>query len=110
MHRVYLSIGGNLGNKRKNFKNVYSLIGERLGTIMERSSLFETSPWGFESDDNFWNQVLLVETPLGPEVLLAGIRETEGFFHRQREPGRYLSREMDIDMLYFDDIVMDSET
>ena len=109
MHKVFLSIGGNLGNKKLNFDKVYFHIEKGLGAILERSSVYETPPWGFHCKENFWNQVLFVETKLEPEDLLTGIGEIESRFGRKREPGRYMSREMDIDILYFDDILTDTE-
>jgi 2-amino-4-hydroxy-6-hydroxymethyldihydropteridine diphosphokinase len=109
MHKVFLGIGGNVGNKRLNFEKVYSRIEEGAGTILERSPVYETPPWGFYASENFWNQVLFVETKLKPEDLLAVIRRIESSFKRKREPGRYISREMDIDILYYEDKRIDSE-
>lgn len=107
MHQVFLGIGGNIGDKKQNFERVYSWIESELGVISRRSSVYETSPWGFESSELFWNQVLVVDTLLEPEEVLAGIEIMDKHFDRRREAGRYLSREMDVDILYYDDIRMD---
>ena len=110
MHTVYLGIGGNLGNKQKNFENVYNIIENELGEIMISSSVYETPPWGFQSEDSFWNSVLEIETSYSPEELLAEIHLIEEIFGRKRGNERYSSREMDIDILYFDDIFIETET
>jgi 2-amino-4-hydroxy-6-hydroxymethyldihydropteridine diphosphokinase len=109
MHKVFLGIGGNIGNKADNFNKVYTLIKNELGEIVKSSSVYETPPWGFSADENFWNQVLLVETELSPDELLRKIAEIENQFGRKREIGKYNSREMDMDILYYDDIFIESE-
>lgn len=110
MHKVFLGIGGNIGNKPENFSTVLRFISEELGEIILRSPVYETPPWGFHCDENFWNQVLMVETSLSPEEMLEKIDQIEGWFGRERKPGEYSSREMDIDILYYDDAVVKTET
>jgi 2-amino-4-hydroxy-6-hydroxymethyldihydropteridine diphosphokinase len=109
MHKVFLGIGGNIGNKADNFNNVYTFIKKELGEIVKSSSVYETPPWGFTADENFWNQVLIIETELSPNELLQKITEIEANFIREREVGKYNSREMDIDILYFDDLFIETE-
>ncbi len=110
MAKVFLGIGGNIGNKRTNFHNVYGLIEKRVGTIVCKSSVYETPPWGFQADDNFWNQVLIVETNLKPGEVLNQIHDIESALGRERGKEQFSSREMDIDILYYDDLFMETET
>lgn len=109
MHQVFLSIGGNLGNKRANFDKVYSHIQNELGCIVLRSSVYETPPWGFDSEDSFWNQVLCIETLLNPSEILAKIKNIDAAFGRKRISEGYSSREMDVDILYFEDKIFETE-
>nr|MBD3621792.1 2-amino-4-hydroxy-6-hydroxymethyldihydropteridine diphosphokinase [Sunxiuqinia sp.] len=109
MHQVFLGIGGNIGNKRLNAEKIYVLAEEELGVILEKSSVYETPPWGFQAEENFWNQVLYIKTGLEPEELLFKIEKIEQQFGRKRKPGKYSSREMDIDILYFDDLILNEE-
>ena len=110
MHQVFLGIGGNTGNKHDNFDKVYTFIKNELGDIIKQSSVYETPPWGFESEENFWNQILMIETVFSPEKLLKNIAEIENWFGRERVSGKYSSREMDIDILYFDELILKTET
>lgn len=103
MNKVLLGIGGNLGDKQKNFERAYNLIEIKLGHIIQKSSVYETPPWGFRSENVFWNQVLVIGTILEAEELLWRIHEIEADFGRKRETERYSSREMDIDILYFNE-------
>ena len=109
MHQVFLGIGGNTGNKQDNFSKVYTFIKNELGEIIKRSSVYETPPWGFQSDENFWNQVLLIETGFPPEEVLKKTAEIENRFGRKRRTAGYTSRKMDIDILYFDELVLEAK-
>ncbi len=110
MHKVFLEIGGNLGDKSENLKRAFSLIGEALGEIIEYSSVYESPPWGFHAEENFWNQIVVINTEHSPEELLANIHEVEKNFSGRQLKDEYSSREMDIDILYFDDIYMETDT
>ena len=104
MHKVFLGIGGNIGNKQFNFIRVEELINKQLGSIQLKSSIYETPPWGFHADENFWNAVFVIETKWRAEEILWRIHEIEDHFKKEQGDERYISREMDIDILYFDDI------
>lgn len=106
MHKVYLSLGGNIGDKAANFNKAYNHITCSLGNLVTKSSVYETPPWGFHAGNAFWNQVVLIETGISPEELLEQIHAIEKIFGRKRQPGKYLSREMDIDILYYDDLTI----
>lgn len=110
MHKVFLGIGGNIGDKKENFRKVLHLIEKKIGSVISTSSIYETPPWGFRSDDLFWNQVLVVETRLEAEEILWRVQEIEDLFGRQRTEEQYASREMDLDILYFDDLWMETNT
>ncbi len=110
MHKVFLGIGGNIGDKRNNFFKVNEIINERLGEITAHSSIYETPAWGFYSEDPFWNQVLIIESKLEAEEILWRIHEIEEEFGRKRNKERYSSREMDIDILYFDDEYFETQS
>jgi len=110
MHKVYLGIGGNIGNKPKNFEMVYKFIQNKLGKIEKSSSIYETPPWGFQSKDTFWNSVVEISTSLSATEILYRIHSIEALFGRKRRKVKYLSRKMDIDILYYDDIYLETET
>jgi 2-amino-4-hydroxy-6-hydroxymethyldihydropteridine diphosphokinase len=109
MHRVFLGIGGNIGNKRENFLKAEELIHSKLGSIALKSSVYETPPWGFQAEENFWNSVLFIETKLGPDEVLWRIHEIEDYFAKEEGTERYQSREIDIDILYYDDLFMETK-
>lgn len=106
MYQVYLGLGGNIGNKRENLKKVLFYIENELGTIVKKSSVYETPPWGFNAEENFWNMVVHITTNLEPDILLQKTKEIEQKFGRKKSEKKYYSRQMDIDILYIDDIIL----
>ncbi|MBU8892251.1 MAG: 2-amino-4-hydroxy-6-hydroxymethyldihydropteridine diphosphokinase, partial [Bacteroidales bacterium] len=67
---VFLLIGGNLGNRFKLLNLAKSDIQKEIGRIKKESSVYETAAWGFNSENDFLNQVLLVNTEFTPTHVL----------------------------------------
>lgn len=101
MNKVYLSIGGNLGNRKANLAKAVYLISHQIGSILEISSLYETKAWGVENQPNFLNQALIVATALPPEKVLEKALAIETKMGRKRER-KWYTRLIDIDLLFFE--------
>ncbi len=108
-HILYLLLGSNLGDKKKQMDQAMELIKEMIGRVEKRSSYYKTEPWGFSSEDLFLNIVLQTLTSLSPEEVMQQIGEIEKIFGRKRSGSGYSSRNMDIDILFYDDLVMDQD-
>ena len=121
-HKVYLGLGSNLGDKAEHIRKAVSLIGERVGTVLRQSSLIETEPWGFESENKFLNGVILVETTLTPRQLLKTTQKIERELGKKKthatkrsqdsslftlHSSLYKDRPIDIDILLYDDLTID---
>ena len=111
MAKVFLGLGTNLGDKRNNLLTAVTNIEEKIGKVTSLSSFYETEPWGFESDNSFLNAALCVETPLAPVAILHIIKEIEIEMGRTQKSVNnvYSDRPIDIDILLYDDIVMNTE-
>lgn len=110
MSLVCLSLGTNIGNKRKNMVTAAALLAERAGDVLALSSFYETEPWGFVSANQFLNAALLLETELSPIDLLHLTQEIERELGRtQKSDGTYHDRTIDIDLLLYDDRVLNTE-
>lgn len=105
-HILYLVLGSNLGDKKKQMDKAQGLIREMIGPVIRHSSIYETEPWGFSSKDSFLNRVLKISTFFSPEEILMKIDEIEKTFGRKRYKGGYSSRTMDVDILFYDDIIL----
>ena len=109
LHRVFLGLGSNLGDKEANIRNAISLIGERVGLVVRQSSVISTEPWGFESDNQLVNACVLCETTLTPRQVLLATQKIERELGRTHKSvrGHYADRLMDIDILLYDDLRVD---
>lgn len=109
MNKVFLGIGSNLGDREANLKEAVKGLGETIGTIISCSSVYETEPWGFETEEQFLNMVVEADTKLNPSGLLGAILMTEAKLGRTRSGKQYSSRLIDIDILLFNDLIMNEE-
>ncbi len=114
MPQAILLTGGNQGNVEHTLGLAREMLGQRVGALVAASSLYRSAPWGdLESDaDDFLNQALIIDTPLSPLDLLDATQLIEHELGRVRNPSSghtYLSRPIDIDILFYDDLVFHND-
>ena len=106
---TYLSLGTNQGDKFKNLQDAIDLIADEIGSVLSIASIYETSSWGFDSD-NFYNTCIKVSTYLPPEELIEKLLVIEKELGRVRkENNQYADRLIDLDILLFDDEIIFSK-
>ena len=105
-HKVYFSLGSNLGDKEGNIRAAISRIGELIGEVDRQSTLLATEPWGFESDNTFVNAAIRCTTSLSPFEILNITQNIERAMGRTLKSvdGQYHDRIIDIDILIYDDL------
>jgi len=111
MSKLYLGLGSNLGDRKKNITDATTICGALLGTLEAVSSIYETEPYGFSSPNRFLNAVIRLETDKTPEScleLIKGIEREMGRVYSQKEG--YEDRIIDIDILLYDDLILQTET
>jgi 2-amino-4-hydroxy-6-hydroxymethyldihydropteridine diphosphokinase len=108
--KVYLGIGTNLGNRENNINEALELVKEHIGPVKKASSLYETEPWGFKSENDFLNMVAEVETKLRPSGLLGRILMIEAQMGRFRGEKKYSSRLIDIDILLYGEKILKAKS
>ena len=110
IHKAYLALGTNLGDKNKNLQVALALIAEKIGVFSAVSSVYETKAWGFESENSFLNMVLAVNTSLSPLQLLKTTQDIEKEIGRTKKTNHtYQDRIIDIDIILYDDLIYKSE-
>ena len=110
MATAYLGLGTNVGNKRGNLVTAAALLAERVGDVLALSDMYETEPWGFESDNTFLNAVIVMTTELSPMELLDATRLIEIEMGRiEKSDGAYHDRIIDIDLLMVDEQILHTE-
>lgn len=109
--RCFILFGSNQGEKKKLLEEACDLINKRCGMVVERSSAYITEPWGFEAEEWFLNELLVVETELEPDDLMNKLLEIEAELGRVRHPEitGYCSRTVDLDILYYGDKIINTE-
>jgi len=100
MNSAYLVTGGNIGNREEQLAYAARLIEERCGSVIDKSSLYETAAWGKKDQPPFLNQALVVETSLNARELLNEILYIENLMGRNRVE-KYGPRIIDIDIIFF---------
>jgi 2-amino-4-hydroxy-6-hydroxymethyldihydropteridine diphosphokinase len=106
MSKVYLLIGGNLGNRKENLSKAIELIKEYCGEITNASSLYETAAWGMSDQPSFLNQALEISTTLNAKQLLRKILKIEKRMGRERKE-KLGPRIIDIDIIFYENEVQD---
>jgi 2-amino-4-hydroxy-6-hydroxymethyldihydropteridine diphosphokinase len=110
MNIVFLGIGTNLGNRDGNLNDAVAMIEENIGPVVRSSSVYVTEPWGFQSGNDFLNMVIKVKTHLNPSGLMGRILMIESLLGRVRGEKQYSSRVIDIDILLYEDMVIDEKS
>lgn len=108
MHKVFFSIGGNLGNRPINLATAITAITKKVGAVLSVSAIYETKAWGVENQPDFLNQVLAVATELSPMETLDTVLNIELEMGRVREQ-KWYTRLIDIDVLFYDNQIINSE-
>lgn len=108
MSRVFLGLGSNLGNRKKNIQGAVKLI-EKNNRVIKVSSFYETEPEGVKEQPIFLNAVLELETKLSPHQLLNFIQDIEKQLGR-KPTVKWGARIIDLDiLLYGEQIINDDD-
>lgn len=108
-HRVYVALGSNMGDKKAYLEEAVKALERLEGCRVKKvSDWIATAPYGVTDQDEFLNGALEMETVFSPEELLVRLHEIEARAHRERIK-RWGPRTLDLDILFYDDLVMDTE-
>lgn len=109
MKTVFLLTGSNIEPRISFLEKAENEIGHKVGDIIKRSKVYESEPWGFKDETSFLNRVLIVKTKLNPATVLKSVLEIEKEMGRSRVGKKYASRRIDIDILYYEEKVIQKE-
>ena len=107
MNISFLLIGGNDGDRKANLAKALGNVEESGCRILRRSSLYETAPWGKANQNDFLNQAVQIQSSLDAPSLMDELLKIEEKMGRKRLE-KYGSRIIDIDILFFNDAIIDS--
>lgn len=107
MAQVFVSIGTNI-EREKHIRAAVNDLQKQHGEL-RLSSLYESKPVGFEGD-NFYNMVAGFNTEQDVESLVKGLHFIEDCYGRERGGERFAARSLDLDLLLYDDLILDADS
>jgi 2-amino-4-hydroxy-6-hydroxymethyldihydropteridine diphosphokinase len=106
MIEVVLALGSNIGDKVQNIEAAYTLIANEIGIITKKSSFLKNPSVGFESQNEFVNTCIKVETKLSCNDVLKSLQSIEKRMGRVKTTHIYEDRIIDIDIIFFGDLII----
>ena len=108
-HTAYVALGSNMGDKKKYLDDALKELSQSKDIrLIKTASYIETEPYGGVEQDCFLNGMCSIETLHSPEELLEELHRIEQLAERKREI-HWGPRTLDLDIIYYDDILMDSK-
>ncbi len=106
---AWIGIGANVGDRLASIRAALAELDALRSTRVSRvSSVYDTAPWGVTDQARFLNAVAEIETALEPRALLDELMAIEARCGRVRHE-RWGPRTIDLDILLFDERVMESD-
>jgi len=103
---IFIALGSNLEYRCSNLRVARKSLSPEV-RIVNASSIYITTPWGFEEQPDFLNQVLEIRTSLNPLTLLHHLKTIEMKMGR-KESFQYGPRLIDLDILFYGERVVDT--
>jgi 2-amino-4-hydroxy-6-hydroxymethyldihydropteridine diphosphokinase len=99
---IYIGVGTNIGNRLRNIEIALDELKAFDITIIRTASIYETEPWGFETNNLFLNTVFECSSPMEAMDCLKALQFVEKKMGREKSAGLvYESRIIDLDILLF---------
>lgn len=109
MNKVYLLLGSNMGDSKKQLELARKQIHKHIGIIKRQSALYQTAAWGNRAQPDFLNQVVLCISALPAPAIMQIILTIEAQMGRVRTQ-KNAPRIIDIDILYYEKQVINEPT
>ncbi|MDX1652147.1 MAG: 2-amino-4-hydroxy-6-hydroxymethyldihydropteridine diphosphokinase [Brumimicrobium sp.] len=108
--KIFLSLGSNLGERLQNLDRASKRLEQVFKSKLTASSVYESPPWGYESNNAFLNQCVGLKSELSPLEVLQVLQQVENEMGRKRKSnGAYCDRIIDIDLLYYENEHIEEE-
>ena len=107
MNIVFLQLGSNLGERELLLQDAIAAVEDRVGKVVEKSKVYESTPWRVEGQDNYLNQIIKVKTEMLADVVLSTILDVEKDLGRIRIE-KWGERLIDIDIIFYNDAIIET--
>ena len=108
MNTVYIQLGSNIGERESFITKSMHKVECNIGKIITASSIFETTAWGNENQNNFLNSVIEIKTPFDAFTVLQKSQEIENNLGRKRSD-KWGERTIDIDILFYNNKIINTK-
>ncbi len=109
MQEVTFILGANLSNKEEVISLAVSFLEWNIGTLKRKSSQYKSPAWGYDSTNDYLNQVVVFKSELAPEIILEKALRIEKALGRKRGSEGYSDRVIDIDILAIEAQIINTE-
>ena len=110
LHTAFISVGSNLGEKLENCNTgISALDNDVTGRVIALSPFYKTEPVDYIAQDWFVNAAFKLETTLKPLQLLDKLKKIQRQAGRGKDPVRFGPRILDLDIIFYDELVIESE-
>jgi len=107
MNIVFLQLGSNLGEREVLLQDAITAIEDIVGFVVEKSKVYESTPWRVEGQENYLNQIVKVKTELQANDVLSTILNIEKELGRVRLE-KWGERLIDIDIIFYNDAFIET--
>ena len=101
MDIVGIGLGSNLGDRADMLRKAIGFLGNLSLENIQLSKVYDTEPWGFVTENAFYNMVMIAQTNLSPNQILEEILRIEQLLGRTRHSNQYSDRPIDLDILFY---------
>lgn len=109
-HKAYIAGGSNMGDSEGYIEDAMeNLDADECINIISKSDFVKSKAYGGVEQEDFTNNVFVIETLYNPYELLEKLHYEEKKAGRERLV-HWGPRTLDLDILYYDDLVMDEKT
>jgi 2-amino-4-hydroxy-6-hydroxymethyldihydropteridine diphosphokinase len=105
----YIALGSNKGDRFEHLtRAIQEIIKDGNNIIENVSSVYETLPYGYKEQENFYNAVIKIKTGYELIELLDVLKSIEKKIGRE-ESAKWGPREIDLDILFFNDLIFSND-
>ena len=107
MNQVFLQLGSNLGDREQLLFDATTIITDKIGAVVSKSKVYESTPWRVEGQENYLNQIVKIETEFTPKQTLQFALDIEEELGRVRVE-KWGERLIDIDIIFFNNEIIET--
>ena len=110
LQNAYIALGSNQGDRFKFLQEAINYIYQEIGVVSKISRVYSCAASGFDGPD-FLNAAVVVKTRMSPHQVLKKLLKIEKWLGRERRSSdKYTSRTIDLDLILFEDQVIQTKT